>query len=590
MHDLIIRGGTVIDGTGCAARKADVAVSGRQISGVGTDLGEAHAEIDATGLLVTPGWVDIHAHYDGQLTWDPHVTPAGWSGTTTVVVGNCGVGFAPVRPDKHDFLIQLMEGVEDIPGSALAEGISWEWETFPEYLDALDRRSFAIDIGTQVPHGAVRAYVMGERANAMTAEPDDISRMAEIVRQGLEAGALGFSTSRTDLHRAKDGKVVPGTYAAKEEVVAIGRTLGEVGHGVFQMAGDYKPEDVELGWMKELGRTIKKRILYSMVQSSGDRDQWRRLLKAAADDAAEGGFLTPQIAPRPVGLLLGFESSVHPFFLHKDFLALQALSVAERKAALATSDVRAAILNNPPDYAAFEGLLAMLTTGFDQMFPLGKIPNYEPAPEQSIAALAREKACTPQELLYDIMSCEGGGNLIYLPMLGYVDGNLDATSEMMRHPQSIYGLADGGAHCGLISDASIPTYLLTHWARDRTRGARIPIEELIENQTRRTAQCYGLYDRGVIATGMKADINIIDYDNLQIHEPVMTYDLPAAGKRFLQKITGYHTTMCSGQVIYQNGIATGNLPGKLIRGPQAAPLSQSLSVSEAVDAPVYFVD
>jgi len=569
MHDVIIRGGTVIDGTGAPATKADVAINGRVISAIGDNLGPAREEIDATGLLVTPGWVDIHAHYDGQLTWDPYVTPAGWSGTTTVVVGNCGVGFAPVRPDQHDFLIQLMEGVEDIPGAALAEGISWEWETFPEYLDALERRSFAIDIGTQVPHGAVRAYVMGEGANVKEAGPDDIRKMAEIVKEGLEAGALGFSTSRTTLHRAKDGQVVPGTYAASDELFEIGRTLGHVGHGVFQLAGDYVPEEYEIGWMKALGREINKRILFSMVQSAGDPDQWRRLLQAAKEDSAEGGYLTPMIAPRPVGLLLGFESSVDPFLLHPGFVALHGLSVDQRRAALRTPEVRESILNNAPDFSKADGLLAMFTIGFEQMFPLGEKPNYEPAPEESIAARAEKKGCTPQELLYDIMTSETG-NLIYLPMLGYVDRNLDATSELMRHPNSIYGLADGGAHCGLISDASIPTFLLTHWARDRTRGARIAIEELVENQTRRTAECYGLNDRGVIAVGMKADINVIDFDKLEIHEPKMTYDLPAEGKRFLQKITGYHATLCSGQVIYRDGEPTGNLPGKLIRGPQAA--------------------
>lgn len=566
MHDLVIRGGTIIDGTGAAARKADVAISGGFISAVGENLGPAREEIDASGLLVTPGWVDIHAHYDGQITWDPYVTPAGWSGTTTVVIGNCGVGFAPVRPDHHAFLIQLMEGVEDIPGAALAEGISWEWETFPEYLDALEKRSFAIDVGTQVPHGAVRAYVMGKGLNENEASREDIDRMAEIVREGLEAGALGFSTSRTALHRAKDGKVVPGTYASSDEVLGIGRMLGRVGHGVFQMASDYLPEEYEIGWMKQLGHETGKRVLYSVVQSAGDPDQWRRLLRAAEDDAAEGGLLTPQIAPRPVGLLLGFESSINPFFLHKDFNALKDLTVEERAAALRTPTVREAILGNPPDVSRFEGVLAMVVSGFDMMYPLGKTPNYEPAPEDSIAAIATREGRKPQEVAYDILVSDDGGNLLYLPMLGYVDGNLDATRELMRHPNSVYGLADGGAHCGMISDASIPTFLLTHWGRDRTRGERIPLEELIENQTRRTAECYGLLDRGVIAPGMKADINVIDFDNLHIHEPVLTNDLPAEGKRFLQKITGYRMTICSGEVIYRDGKPTGALPGKLIRG------------------------
>lgn len=570
MHDLVIRGGTIIDGTGAAARKADVAISGGFISAVGENLGPAREEIDASGLLVTPGWVDIHAHYDGQITWDPYITPAGWSGTTTVVIGNCGVGFAPVRPDHHAFLIQLMEGVEDIPGTALAEGISWEWETFPEYLDALEKRSFAIDVGTQVPHGAVRAYVMGKGLNENQASRDEIDRMAEIVREGLEAGALGFSTSRTALHRAKDGKVVPGTYASSDEVLGIGRMLDRVGHGVFQMASDYLPEDYEIGWMKQLGRETGKRVLYSVVQSAGDPDQWRRLLRAAEEDAAEGGLLTPQIAPRPVGLLLGFESSINPFFLHRDFGALKDLTVEERTAALRTPAVREAILGNPPDIARFDGVLAMVLRGFDMMYPLGKTPNYEPAPEDSIAAMAAREGRTPQEVAYDILASDEGGNLLYLPMLGYVDGNLDATRELMRHPNSVYGLADGGAHCGMISDASIPTFLLTHWGRDRTRGERIALEELIENQTRRTAECYGLLDRGVIAPGMKADINVIDFDNLHIHEPVLTADLPAEGKRFLQKITGYRMTICSGEVIYRDGKPTGALPGKLIRGGQAS--------------------
>ncbi len=572
MHDLIIRGGTLIDGTGAPARQADVAIAGGLVVAVGQDLGSGREEIDASGLIVTPGWVDIHTHYDGQATWDAHLTPAPWNGVTTVVMGNCGVGFAPVKPDQHAFLIQLMEGVEDIPGSALTEGIQWQWETFPEFLDALEARQFAIDVGTQVPHGAVRAYVMGDAgAKNEEASPEDIAAMAAIAREGLEAGALGISTSRTKLHKAKDGEFVPGTHAAFDEVLGIGRMLGEVGHGVFQLAGDYLPEDTELGWMKQLSRETGKRVLYSMVQSGGDPDQWRRLLRASEVDRAEGGLLTPQIAPRPAGLLLGFESSVHPFLLHANFWPLLKLSVEERRAALATPETRALVLSKPPDYSQLSGVVAMVMHGFDQMFVLGEEPDYEPAAEQSIAAIAEREGRTPQEVAYDVMASEGGDGLIFLPMLGYVDRDLNATAEMMRHPNSIYGLADGGAHCGMISDASIPTFLLTHWARDRTRGERIPIEELVENQTSRTAKCYGLDDRGVIAPGMKADINVIDFDNLRIHAPKIAYDLPAGGKRFLQQITGYHSTICSGEVIYRHGKATGKLPGRLIRGPQSAP-------------------
>jgi len=571
MHDLVIRGGKLVDGTGSPPRTADVAIDDRTISAVG-DVGPGATEIDATGRLVTPGWVDIHAHYDGQITWDPYLTPAGWNGVTTVVFGNCGVGFAPARPDEHDFLIQLMEGVEDIPGSALAEGITWEWETFPEYLDALAAREYAIDFGTQVPHGAVRTYVMGD-AGADTTEASEahITAMAQIVRQGLAAGALGFSTSRTMLHRAKDGRTVPGTEASPAEVLGIGRMLGEVEHGVFQVAGDYVPEDEELGWMRQLGRETGSRVLYSVVQSSGDREQWRRMLSAAEVDAADGGTLTPLIAPRPAGLLMGFESSVHPFVLHAEWGRLSRLPLADRATALATADVREAMLGQIVDTSTFGGVVGMVTAGFDMMFPLGDPPDYEPAPEQSVASIAERTNRTPHEVIYDVMASDGGRGLLYLPMLGYSDGDLDATAEMMRHPLTVYGLADGGAHCGVISDASIPTYLLTHWARDRTRGDRIPVEELVHNQTQRTAECYGLYDRGVIAPGMKADVNVIDFERLHIAAPRLAYDLPAGGKRYVQDIEGYDATICSGQVIYRNGDATGLLPGRLVRGAQASP-------------------
>lgn len=572
MHDLVIRGGLVIDGTGSPGQLLDVAVNGETITAVGHDIGPGRDEVDANGLLVTPGWVDIHAHYDGQVTWDPYLTPAGWNGVTTVVIGNCGVGFAPVKPDQKDFLIQLMEGVEDIPGSALSEGIRWNWETFPEYLDALAAESYVIDVGTQVPHGPVRTYVMGEDGAADNhATPEQIDEMAGIVKASLEAGALGFSTSRTKLHRAKNGDLVPGTLAAREELLGIGKVLGEVGHGVFQMASDYKPEDYELGWMKQLSQETGRRVLYSVVQSSGDPDQWRRLLRASEVAAEEGALISPQIAPRPAGLLLGFDSTVHPFILHSDYHAIRHYSPEDKRKALADPAMREAILSNPPDYDKLDGVIAMIVSSFEMMYPLGATPDYEPAPEHSIAALAAAKGCTPQEILYDVMMSDIGADLVYLPMLGYSDQNLDATAELMQHPNTIYGLADGGAHCGVVSDASIPTFLLTHWARDRRRGDRISVEELVHNQTSVTAKCYGLDDRGVIAPGMKADINVIDFDNLQIHGPRVAYDLPADGKRYLQDITGYRTTICSGQVIYRDGQATGALPGKLIRGPQNDP-------------------
>jgi N-acyl-D-amino-acid deacylase len=571
MHDIVIRNGRVVDGTGSSPRIADVAIDGDRIVAVGNDVAAGRREVDATGLVVTPGWVDIHTHYDGQVTWDTHLTPSGWNGVTTLVMGNCGVGFAPVRPGQQDFLIQLMEGVEDIPGTALAEGIRWDWETFPEYLDAIDAMPRAIDVAAQVPHGAVRAYVMGERgAKNEAASPEEIDAMAGIVKQGLMAGALGFTTSRTLLHRAKDGELVPGTNAGEDELMGIGRSLGEVGHGVFQVASDLMPEEDELAWMKKLSRETGRPVSFACLQNGIQPDQWRRLLAACEEDAAEGGRITPQVAQRPAGLLLGFESTVHPFVFFRGYQTLAALPVAERRERLADPAVRAAILADPPDFSSYPGVVAVVANGFGLQFPLGDPPDYEPGPEKSIAAIAEREGRTPHEVAYDIMLESGGRGLIYLPLLGYSEGSLDAIREMMLHPQSVYGLSDGGAHCGLICDASMPSFLLTHWVRDRSRGERIPIEEVVAAQTRRTASFYGMEDRGVLQPGMKADLNVIDLDALTLHAPEMVYDLPAEGRRLVQKVDGYRYTICSGEVIYEDGRPTGALPGKLIRGPQPA--------------------
>lgn len=570
MHDLVIRGGTVVDGTGAAAREADVAIDGDRIVAVGTDLGAGRREIDATGLLVTPGWVDIHTHYDGQVTWDTHLTPSGWNGVTTVVMGNCGVGFAPVRPGQQDFLIQLMEGVEDIPGTALSEGIRWSWESFPEYLDALETMPRAIDVGTQVPHGAVRAYVMGERgAKNERATPEEIDEMAALVEEGLRAGALGFSSSRTILHRAKDGELVPGTTAEEEEVLGIGRALGAVGHGVFEVASDLAPETEELGWMRKLAMETGRPVSFACLQNPIEPDQWKRLLAVCEEDAAEGGRLTPQVAQRPAGLLLGFESTAHPFLFSPAYAPLAALPFAERVEQLADPAVRAAILDGFGDLSQLPGPVRLVAEGFHTMFPLGDPPDYEPGPEKSIAAIATQEGRDPREVAYDVMMQRGGRGLLYLPLLGYANGDLDAIRQMMLHPQAIFGLSDGGAHCGLICDASMPTFLLTHWVRDRSRGERIPVEQVVERQTRRTAEFYDLKDRGALIPGRKADVNVIDLDALHIHAPEMVYDLPAEGRRLIQKVDGYRFTICSGEVIYEDGKPTGALPGKLVRGPQS---------------------
>jgi N-acyl-D-amino-acid deacylase len=572
MHDLVIRGGSVIDGSGGAPKRADVAIDGERISAVGSDVGPGRREIDARGLLVTPGWVDIHTHYDGQVTWDPHLTPSGWNGVTTVVMGNCGVGFAPVRPGQQQFLIQLMEGVEDIPGTALAEGIRWEWESFPEYLDALERMPRALDVAAQIPHGAVRAYVMGERgAKNEKATPEDIEAMAALVREGLRAGALGFSTSRTILHRAKDGELVPGTNAEDEEVLGIGRTLGEVGHGVFEVASDLAPEGDELRWMRKLAKETGRPVTFACLQSPADPEQWRRLLRTCEEDAADGGHLTPQVAQRPAGLLLGFESTAHPFLFHAAWREIAALPPRQRHAKLAEPEVRARFLAERPDFSRVPGPALIVAAGFHMMFPLGDPPEYEPGPEQSVAAIAAREGRTPQEVAYDCMLERDGRGLIYLPLLGYAGGSLEAIREMMLHPQAVFGLSDGGAHCGLICDASMPTFLLTHWARDRKRGERIPVERVVASQTRRTASFYGLLDRGLLVPGMKADVNVIDFDRLHIHAPEMVYDLPADGRRLIQRIDGYRYTIQTGAVTYEDGEPTGALPGRLVRGPQPAP-------------------
>jgi len=569
MYDLIIRGGTLVDGTGAPPKSADVAVDGDRIVAVGEDLGEARRVIDAKGLLVAPGWVDIHTHYDGQVTWDPHVTPSGWNGVTTVVMGNCGVGFAPVRPGQQEFLIQLMEGVEDIPGTALSEGIDWQWETFPEYLDALERMPRSVDIGTQIPHGAIRAYVMGERgAKNEKAAPNEIDAMAKIVKEGLEAGALGFSTSRTILHRAKDGEVVPGTYAEDDEVMGIGRMLGEVGHGVFEVASDLAPEGKELEWMSRLGKETGRPVSFACLQQPTDGDQWKRLLDIVDRDAAEGGHLTPQVAQRPAGLLFGFDSTFHPFRLKPSFEALAELPPEERREALHRPEIREALIGEESVYAELAAMAQLIASAWNMMFPLGDPPNYEPSPEDSIAARAEAAGVTPAELAYDTML---EGDFIYMPLLGYANGSLDDIRSMMSHDKAIFGLSDGGAHCGLICDASMPTFLLTYWARDREKGERFPIEWIVEKQTRRTAEFYGMSDRGVVAPGMKADLNVIDFDALHIHGPEMVWDLPGEGKRLVQQIDGYRYTIKSGEVTYDHGKPTGALPGKLVRGPQPAP-------------------
>jgi N-acyl-D-aspartate/D-glutamate deacylase len=568
MHDVVIRGGTIVDGTGAPARTGDVAIDGGRVTSATGRAGAARREIDADGLLVTPGWVDIHTHYDGQVTWDPHLTPSGWHGVTTLVMGNCGVGFAPAKPDRHEWLIGLMEGVEDIPGTALAAGIDWQWESFPEYLDAIERMPRALDVGAQVPHGAVRAYVMGERgAKNQKPTDDDIAAMAAIVGEALRAGALGFSTSRTLLHRAVDGEPVPGTFAGEDELLGIGRALGETGAGVLELASDLAPETKELAWMERLSAETGRPVSFALLQSDFDPGQWRRLLDATDAAAARGARLVPQVAGRPTGLLLGLESSFHPFAFHPTYRELAALPLAERVRRLRDPAIRARILAEKP-----EGVLpivAFIAGSFHKLFPLGDPPDYEPAPERSVKAMAERAGARPEEVAYDLLLERDGRELLYFPLLNYANFDFEPIREMLLHPRTVLGLSDGGAHCGIICDASLPTFMLTHWTRDRKRGEKLPIEAVVAGQTRRTAELYGLGDRGGLAPGLLADVNLIDYDALRLSPPRMVFDLPAAGRRLVQHAEGYVATLKCGEPIFENGEPTGALPGTLLRGARA---------------------
>ncbi|MDB5480303.1 MAG: D-amino acid aminohydrolase [Caulobacteraceae bacterium] len=570
-YDLVIRGGRVVDGSGGVAFEADVAVKDGRIAAVG-HIGAAGAEeIDARGRLVTPGFVDIHTHYDGQATWDGRMQPSSWHGVTTVVMGNCGVGFAPCRPEDHDRLVRLMEGVEDIPFPVLSQGLPWNWESYPEYLAGLEGRAFDVDIGSQLPHAALRVFVMGERgANREPATEADIAAMAAIARRAAEAGALGFTTSRTLNHRTSDGQPTPTLTASEEELTGIAMGLAAAGKGVLQFVSDFAHPKEEFGMLRRIARASGRPLSFSLAQGGNNPKGYRFLLDSLEEAVAAGLPMKAQVAARPVGVLLGLELTVNPFTQYPPYREIARLPLAERVARLSNPDFRARLLAQPPEGGA-GGLMAQ----WSRMHLMGDEPDYEPMPETTVEAQAAARGVPPETVALDHMLTAGGRGMLYVPFLNYSEGSLDAVREMIVHPDSVPGLSDGGAHVGMICDGSFPTTMITHWTRDRARGPKIPLETVIRMQTQDTARAVGLHDRGVISPGYRADLNVIDYEGLRLHAPQVVYDLPAGGRRLIQKASGYVATIVAGKVTYRDGEPTGALPGRLVRGPRSAPVAMA---------------
>ncbi|ANH37104.1 D-aminoacylase [Nocardioides dokdonensis FR1436] len=570
--DLIVRGGTVVDGTGEAARTADVAVRDGVVAEVGRVSGSATREVDADGAVVAPGFVDVHTHYDGQATWDSYLQPSSWHGVTTVVMGNCGVGFAPVVPEDHDRLIELMEGVEDIPGVALAEGLSWAWRSFPEYLDALEERAHDMDFAAQVPHAALRVRSMGERAAAHTlATDEEISMMATLAVEAIEAGAVGFSTSRTLNHKSISGELTPSYAAGRDELRAIAAAIGRTGKGVLQLVTDWDDESIETDFdlIRSMVEASGRPMSFSLAQSLSAPDRFRSALRFLEEANGQGHRLRGQVAARGIGLLMGLECTLNPFKANPAYQRISHLPVAEQARLMAEPALRREILEHGIIKAPH-----LIGGGFldrvEVMFELTDPPSYEPDPEDTIARRAARAGVPVAELIYDVLVSDGGRGMFYQPFTNYVDGSLDGALELLSHDFTIPGLSDGGAHVGTICDASFSTTLLQHWVRDRERG-RLPLEFVVQRQARATAEAVGFLDRGLLVPGYKADLNVIDLEGLRLHKPEIHHDLPAGGRRLLQRADGYRHTFVSGVETYVDGEATGELPGRLVRGGQADP-------------------
>ncbi|MDZ7782489.1 MAG: amidohydrolase family protein [Halioglobus sp.] len=574
MYDLLIRNARIVDGTGRDAFHGDLAVEAGRIVAVGKVEGPGAREIDAAGHLLTPGWVDVHSHMDGQATWDPVCSPAAHHGITTLVMGNCGVGFAPCEHTEsaHDRLIAVMEDVEDIPGAALHEGIRWNWESFPQYLDAVESYPRAIDVGAQVPHCAVRTFVMGDPRHPNEDHTEDIGQMAAIVRDGIAAGRLGFTTSRTKLHTTREAEAMPGTYADEEELLGIGRAIGELGgRGIYGLVSDFDNWEEEMDWMKRL--SIENNCQINFVLFFRENSDWPRVqaqLDYVRRARREGARLIPHVGARPVNILLSWDGTIHPFSFHTNYGPLSIMSHDERLAELRKPEVRAAILAEDLPLTG-DDFMDTIIGGYDKLYELGDPPNYEPGPEDSITARAAAAGVSPGEYCYDLMLGNDGTNVVYFPCFGYGAGDLSRQVALLEDDSTVLSLADTGAHCGVLCDASVPTQMLSYFVRDRERGPRLRLEDAVKMQTHDTARCVGLEDRGTLEVGMKADLNLVDFDALQLEAPRIIFDLPAGGRRMFQGARGYLATIVSGEIVMENGEYTGAVPGTLIRGPQAAP-------------------
>jgi len=579
MYDIVIRGGSIIDGAGRKAFTGDVAISQGRIAGVGGKQGPAKRDIDADGLIVTPGWVDVHTHYDGQAMWDPLLTPSCWHGVTTAMFGNCGVGFAPVKKHHRGALMDLMEGVEEIPNPVLAAGLTWEWESFPEFMDALERRERAIDICAQAAHLPLRVYVMGDRAiRREPATADDIAEMRRLTIEALRAGAFGFTTSRTDSHKTPDGELVPSRDADDHELLGIGSALGVTGTGAFGMNSDFDDEEFELRWMRKLAKETGRPIWFLLTDRYEDPQRWRRLIKAVHEARGEGLPITAQMAGRPIGVMMGIGTALNPFTVRPSYKKLESLPIEEQRRQLRDPEVRRQILAEKPSEAEVAKLAQFrqaVTKKWERFYVMGNPPDYEPGPEKSVANIAARTGRPPDEVAYDTIIEDD--QYLYFPVVNYVTGDHQPILEMLNDPACLLGLSDGGAHCTSIVDAGVPTYMLTHWSRDRSRGPKLPVEMLVKRQTSETADFFGLADRGRLAPGLRADLNLIDYERLQVKRPELVHDMPAGGRRFVQKVEGYEATIVAGTPVFEHGEHTGAMPGKLVRAGRDA---QALHAAE----------